>query len=82
MSIGRLQPIQSSAVVWELTDRRARRFHIRYWGLSTTIEVLEILEIFFKGEVWTYGVAHNSFKSSYGLALATSGKRLLHVADV
>nr|POE84787.1 hypothetical protein CFP56_75883 [Quercus suber] len=29
MSTGRLQPIQSSGMAWELTDRRARRFHVR-----------------------------------------------------
>nr|POF18434.1 hypothetical protein CFP56_42365 [Quercus suber] len=30
MSTGRLQPIQSSGVTWELTERRARRFHVGY----------------------------------------------------
>lgn len=79
MSAERLQPVQSLGVVWELTDRRARRFHIGYDGFFATTKALDILEIFYKTKVWTCGVARDLFGRTHGLALAASWKRLLRV---
>ena len=59
-------------MAWELTERRARRFHIGHGGLSATSDRLETFEIFFRGEVWTLSESRAPFRDSSGLSCATS----------
>ena len=69
-------------MAWELTERRARRFHIGHGGLSATSDRLETFEIFLRGEVWTLSESRAPFRDSRGLSCATSEVRLLRAISV